>query len=299
MLCKKIFVVLGLITALPALADPTIGYDNGSYTYNESTTDGSNMCVYDVLDTYTGPANLQAQWNANKINLRWFNENTQIIPATESKTCEYDLGLTIPATAPSRTGYTFAGWHVRPVTTFSNSALSMTSTGLERWGKGHVVNTTTPYCYHAAPGESSASAVDCNSDPHFTEMNIDEWQMRYDDNGKTLYGEAHCSAKAGNNSSYTWPQTDATAIAAWQTPTKAALDAVSGEKKYCWCKATGYKANSTAIKQGADTPLAWVFTFDRGSASSCARDCAYYCASFARSYSAFRAALFLGAGTAE
>jgi hypothetical protein len=245
------------------------------------------MCVYDVLSTYTGPANLQAQWDANKIKLRWYNENTQIIPATESKTCEYDLGLTIPATNPTRTGYTFAGWHVRPVTTFSALGLS---TGIERWGKGTG-------CYHGV-GSNDAVNVACNSDPHFTEMNIHEWQVLYDANGKTLYGEAHCSAKSGNNSSYTWPQTDATAIAQWQTPTKAALDAVSGEKKYCWCKATGYKANSTAIKQGADTPLAWVFNYDYGSASICARNCAYYCAYYARYASAFRAALFLGAGTA-
>jgi len=295
---KKIFVVLGLITALPAFADPTIGYDNGSYTYNESTTDGSNMCVYDVLDTYTGPANLQAQWDANEIQLRWFNENTQIIPANESKTCEYDLGLTIPATAPSRTGYTFAGWHVRPVTTFSNSALSMTSTGLERWGKGHVVNTTTPYCYHKL-GDGNADHVDCNSDPHFTEMNIDEWQMRYDNNGKTLYGMAHCSGKSGNNSDNTWPQTSDTTISQWQVLNKSTLESASGEKKYCWCKATGYKANSSAIKQGADTPLAWVFSYAHSSASLCAAGCAFRCAYYAQTNSAFRAALFLGAGTAE
>jgi hypothetical protein len=133
-------------------------------------------------------------------------------------------------------------------------------------------------------------------------MNIDEWQMRYDDNGKTLYGMGYCSGKSGNNSDYTWPQTDAAAISQWQVLNKSTLESASGEKRYCWCKATGYKANSTAIKQGADTPLAWVFSYDYGSASLCANGCAANCvASAARAqyYSAFRAALFRGANNAE
>ena len=293
---KKMFVMMGMMMVLPALADPTIGYDNGSYTYNETTTDGSNMCVNNVLETYSGTANLTAQWEANEIKLRWYNNNTQIIPSTESQTCDYAGALNLPAN-PTRTGYTFAGWHVRPLTTFSNSGLGMTGTGLERWGKGHTLNTT-PYCYHKL-GEGNTDHVDCNSDPHFTEMNLDEWQMKYDDNGKTLYGMGYCSGKSGNNSDFTWPQTDAAAIAAWQTPTKAALDAVSGDKRYCWCKATGYKSSSSAEIQGSVSPLAWVFYYEIGSASACATGCAVNCAYGARVRSAFRAALFTPSDNTE
>ena len=294
MLCKRIFVVLAIMLTFPALADPIIGYTNDSYT-----TNGENMCVYDMLETYTGPVNLTAQWDANEIKLRWYNNNTQIIPATESKTCDYAGGLTIPAPAPSRVGYNFAGWHVRPVTTFSNSGLGMTGTGLERWGKGHVLNTTTPYCFHAAPDESSASVVDCNSSSHFTEMNLDEWQVRYDNNGKTLYGMAYCSGRSGNNGGYTWSQTNDTTIAQWQVANKSTLESASGEKKYCWCKATGYKVNSTATKQGSDVSLPWVVSFLFGSVSNCASYCVAYCANYAQSDSAFRSALFLSVANGE
>jgi hypothetical protein len=49
MLCKKMFVVFGLMMILPAFATGISPNDTGD-----------NMCVVDVLETYTGPANLTA-----------------------------------------------------------------------------------------------------------------------------------------------------------------------------------------------------------------------------------------------
>ena len=291
-------IALGVICGTNAYADPAIGYDNGSYT-----TDGENMCVYDVLDTYTGPANLQAQWNANKIQLRWYNNNTQVI-ASESTTCNYDSILTIPQTDPTRTGYTFAGWHVREAMTFSSLSLS---TGTVAYGKGtSSLSSSTSICYWYNPNESSdwqgGNNATCKTNSNFTELENHEWKTTFS-NG-TLYGMAHCSKKPGNHSSYSWPQTSDTTIAQWQAPSMSVLDTYDGndaaaEAKYCWCKATGWKAlNQTSIK-ASDTPLAWVFRNGYGSASNCASSCARGCAHYARYDSAFRAALFLGAGTAE
>ena len=295
---KKMFVVFGFMMTLPVWADPTIGYNNNSYTYNNATTTGDNMCVVDVLETYTGPANLTAQWGPNEIQLRWYNNNTQIIPAVASQTCDYAGGLTIPATAPSRVGYNFAGWHVRELMSFSSLSLS---TGSAAYGKGtSSLTSDTSICYWYNPSISNdwqgGNNATCKTNSKFTELENHEWKTEFS-NG-TLYGMAHCSKKPGNHSSYTWPQTSDTTIAQWQTTTVNELDTYSGtgvasEAKYCWCKATGWKASNQSTVKGSSSPLAWVFRSDAaGSASDCANDCARLCAFTAQNYSAFRAALF-------
>ena len=279
--------IIAIYLAVPAFADDTPDIS--------STDDGVGMCVEPVLGTYTGPANLQADWKGNEIDIRWYNNNTLIIPSdTASNGCIYGTtsgtgALTLPATAPTRVGYTFNGWTVRPQTNFANLGLS---NGTERWGKGHVVNTTTPYCYHGV-GSNSAEHVECNSDSHFTELNNDEWQTLYDANGKTLFGMAYCSGQSGDNHSATWPVANRTD---WERTEFSDLENASGEKKYCWCKATGYKANSSAALQGPLSSLSWVFRNVYGSAANCASYCALYCAAGAQANSAFRVALFLGSG---
>lgn len=59
---------------------------------------------------------------------------------------------------------------------------------------------------------------------------------------------------------------------------------------YSWCRCVWKNKDGNTV-----SPLAWVFRADRGSASACAYYCATNCAYAARFYSAFRAALFLGA----
>lgn len=61
-----------------------------------------------------------ALWEANTINLTWYNDtvaNNGTVMDLEStdpaKKCSYDSTLTLPS-QPSKTGYTFNGWHVRP-----------------------------------------------------------------------------------------------------------------------------------------------------------------------------------------
>ena len=294
---KKMFVVFGMMMTMTALADPTIGYDNGSYTYNETTTDGSNMCVNNVLETYSGTANLTAQWEANEIKLRWYNNNTQIIPSTESQTCDYAGALTLPAN-PTRTGYTFAGWHVRETMNFSSLSLS---TGTVAYGKGTSGNTSICYWYNPTESENWQGGTNaaCITNNNFTDLENHEWKTTYS-NG-TLYGMAHCSKKPGDNHSGSWSAATRTD---WETATINELDTynesdAASEAKYCWCKATGWKADGQTSVKGSLSPLAWVFYSARGSASNCATYCASYCARIAQGYSGFRAALFLGSGDAD
>ncbi|MBQ6012022.1 MAG: hypothetical protein IJL23_02770, partial [Alphaproteobacteria bacterium] len=65
-----------------------------------------------------------------------------------------------------------------------------------------------------------------------------------------------------------------------------------GSRQYCWCKATGYKANGSSEISGPLSALSWVFSTDYGSVANCARNCANGCAHGAGRNSAFRRALF-------
>ena len=108
---KKLTIV-SLIAA--CFACPSFAAGNGI-----GASELSADCDNTTLGTYEGPATLQANWNANTINLKWYrdseeNGGTEIdVEGTDSATCEYDKGIELPA-QPTKTGYVFAGWRVRP-----------------------------------------------------------------------------------------------------------------------------------------------------------------------------------------
>lgn len=99
------FVVLFSVFSINANAtDPDISVNDT----------GTGMCVYDVLDTYSGTAGLKARWEPNEIDLYWYSDDTQITNVQSSaNSCDYAGGLTVPSTPPTKTGYAFNGWTVR------------------------------------------------------------------------------------------------------------------------------------------------------------------------------------------
>ena len=102
---KKFFVALFMLLTIPAFADPTIA----------PTTTVAD-CDNSTLTTYSGTSNLQANWDANTIDLHWYADSdttTEMNVANASQSCTYDGTLTPPATIPTKTGYTFKGWTVR------------------------------------------------------------------------------------------------------------------------------------------------------------------------------------------
>lgn len=117
---KKIFLISGMVLCMtcPAFAtDPTgIPATNGA-AYNNPPED----CIVSVLGVDEGSASLQADWQANVINLTWnanggtASDGTAYSPGNASTTCTYDGSITLPPT-PTRVGYTFAGWDVTSVT---------------------------------------------------------------------------------------------------------------------------------------------------------------------------------------
>jgi hypothetical protein len=97
--------------------------------FAEGTGIGANAetadCDNTTLGTYEGPTTLQANWDANTIHINWYNDsednNGQLIDVagTDAATCEYDKSIALPSN-PSKTGYEFAGWRVRPAVVQSN-----------------------------------------------------------------------------------------------------------------------------------------------------------------------------------
>ena len=112
---KKLFLTSAIIAVMSC---PAIALDANNHIQPSPTND----CVESTLGTATGPANLEADWTANTINLEWYNEDTKLTVPTTSNTCTYDGGITLPSTNPTKTGYTFKGWKVR-------SAASQVSAG--------------------------------------------------------------------------------------------------------------------------------------------------------------------------
>ena len=184
---------------------------------------------------------------------------------SSSSGCTYDDALT-PPTAPSRTGYTFKGWHVRPTMNFSEIPTNVN--GTNRWAIGWYNNAN--YCWYDT-NTGSAWNVACNSDATYSkELQTHEWKVKYS-HGE-LYGMSGCSTTSG-------------AYATSGNPT-------IGSGQYCWCKATGYKANGSSEVKGPLSALSWVLYNDYGSVADCAQYCATGCAHRAEYYSAFRGALF-------
>ena len=125
-------------------ADPNIPADATSASCDNST-----------LNTYSGTSNLQANWEANKINLTWYSDDTQITNVqSAAASCNYDGILTVPSTPPTKTGYTFNGWKVRGLPSgytrlqyIQSSGTQYIDTGITgkaRWfGKGQSIQNTT------------------------------------------------------------------------------------------------------------------------------------------------------------
>ena len=255
---------------------------NAAYATDISSSATTAQCVEPTLHRYEGTANLQAEWEANTVSLRWYNNHTLIDPTDATDDCQYSGGLTRPSN-PSRVGFTFTGWTVRPLMDFSNLNSNLGSVVGNAYGKGRS-SGGADYCYYFDTQWHEGTAL-CKQ-PEFTELQQQEWKQSFT-NG-TVYGFAHCSAKSGDSHSSTWPAANRSDYTASLTE----LDAASGEKKYCWCQVTGYKTGTPAVIKGPLLSLAWVFAYDYGSASSCATLCASDCASYVRRSLAFRDALF-------
>jgi len=204
---------------------------NASYATGISANESDPTCDNSTLGAYSGSVALEPDWGANEIPLRWYNNNTLMDTTAQESSCEYDSTIDV-ATAPSRTGYNFRGWTVRPERSFSELKTASYTTGQKRWAKGEVYSTHADYCYTAA-NDDNATNVPCNSDSNFFELQQYEWKV--ESTKGTIYGMAYCSGKTGNNHSGAWGGDSSD----WKA-TKEELVNATGSKQQCWCLATGW-----------------------------------------------------------
>lgn len=117
--CLKQIVVICLMTFSPMIS------------IADNITESPANCNSTTLLTYTGPATLNAQWEANEIQLRWYNNNT-LMDSPGDHTCTYDATFATGGTLSTmtRTGYNFMGWRVRPEMDFTT--LYSSTNGNER-----------------------------------------------------------------------------------------------------------------------------------------------------------------------
>ena len=206
-------------------------------------------CDSDTLDTTSGTANLRADFDANTIDLRWYDNNTLLnVSSTSSNTCTYDTTISLP-TNPTKKGYTFKGWKVRPE--YDMDQLDASLNGIESWNKS--IGSNADFCRYYS--QQSGVVQDCNQYAEYRTLNRHEWKTVF--SYGTIYGASKCVTANMSES-----QIDSMA---------------QGSGEYCKCKVTGYKPNNSNTIYGPKKKMNWVHYASAGDISYCLRQCAMYC----------------------
>jgi hypothetical protein len=226
-------------------------------------------CVNGTLGTYTGPASLSANWNANTINLDFYDGEDKI----SSGTCTYDGGIELP-NDPEKEGYEFSGWKVRRAvaapTQCNLSNLDTSLTGID-YGSKQIVRNTNFY----------------------GEINVDKYGLTQPGQWATefeygiIYGTGKCSVKQGNNNTYKWNNDSNN----WATTENELTAAGSG--KYCWCKVEKYNTGNAECNNSSSN---FVYLIVNNSPEDCFYFCPKWCAEYLgynnAMLDAFRAAMY-------
>ena len=208
---------------------------------------------------------MQANWQANTIQLHWYNGDTEIqnVPVA-SQSCIYDDSLTPPSTIPTRTGYTFKGWRATQFPQCNLSGLDA-SIGVD-WDADYVawqpINGSSGWTVAEEIAEGMSGT------DHSSGLGNGEWRIIF--SYGTVKGRAKCSNTNGD-------------YATVGTPSNT-------NGKYCWCAATSYVPNGG--NQCNIASPSWVFSGNVWSASECAGDCAVSCAGNVSNDDGFRRAVF-------
>ena len=251
-------------------------------------------CKNNPLQTYSGTSNLQAGWEANTIQLHWYNGDDELTVPSASQSCVYDGGLTPPTTIPTKTGYTFKGWRVKQAAgcSFASSVCSLTGSGVN--GLTYNDEDSTTYGYYSHDGQNKENESTYG-------LTAGGWAVK-DTSGGIVKGIASCNSTKPNlwdtvmagmsNGTMTEEQAMNTLWGTCNTDTFRPSNTFSSSSsgQYCWCKMNSYTPSGGSACNVASP--SWVFLSDTGSASNCAGFCAYGCALNVMNLPVFRRALF-------
>ena len=264
---KKLVSILAIAITVPALA--TDIYEKES------------KCDNATLNTYSAPVDMEAKWTANTINLQWYDDANDSTPTNTM--CTYNTTIALP-TEPSKPGYNFTGWQLRPavfdLSTLAEYIESGGNASISRSVPNPLYNNGNPICRNGKSSDSTCSGA------IYSDLDNGEWKVPFDYG--TVRGVALCSTQRpttpwyNNNNTFTSDHFATT------------LTDETGENGaiYCWCKPTGFAEPNSSTYTNVASP-SWVFDDARGDdADGCAYDCAYYCAVAVYGNSDFRRALY-------
>jgi hypothetical protein len=259
-------------------------------SYSDIAANNSNpSCDNSTLNTYTGPAALEAKWNANTIQLKWYKDDELLTVQTAANQCTYDGTMTLPSTRPTKTGYDFNGWKVKTGGSSSGGGssgglmcgLTNETIGAEivhTWAKGIVDNETI--CRY------DAEDAECSSDAVFSSLGAYSWKVQ---SSTGVYeGVASCNSTNVDRSAIEAQleeQLESGAITEEEATSmlfgygSRAADALNsgGTGANCWCRATSYNPNNG--QQCESSSSSWLFLNNPGT-DGCLNTCATYCAYF-------------------
>ena len=252
----------------------------------------SSHCDNDVLSTYSGSANLTANWQGNPITVTWYNDDTQY----DSNQCTYGGNLTMPSSIPQKTGYTFRGWRVRqaaPVTLSGLlSALNTSTNGTDVGYNNEVHNLgEQSWCFEMSnisgvddmwggcqTLQGSESLETCDDDD--LDLYGAKWAVEF--SYGIINGDAECRDYDENGNHSNQPY----------------YDPANGIESYCWCKITSYKPNNGVLQ--TDNSLSWVYQGEYVPCelqpyygqNTCKAVCGFKCADAVKNNSSFRNSIF-------
>ena len=103
--------------------------------------DEQNATAYDFDTPVTGDITLTAKWNINKYTVTFNSYGGTPVPPAQK--VEYGLTATKPATAPTKTGYTFDGWYLGDEKYDFSDAVEQNITLYANWEKNIYTVTYT------------------------------------------------------------------------------------------------------------------------------------------------------------
>ena len=267
-----------------------------SYATNIPTTNpGCTTGVLGADNIANGSASLEPDFSANTINTTWYSNGTQLTGNNIPGTCRYDAPL-VPPTPSPRAGYAFNGWTLRvpavPAGPFDNldASTSVTSIGYNNFCSNADAEMMTGVSqYQSLTGQSFAIPG--------------QWGIQLSD-GSVVRGVAEC--RSSGDTTYYGNQSSGESYFEPQSCNYSFMDAndtehygtVETSDSYCWCKATGYKANGGSLQTDDSTSwvfLEWVEPVELQPSygiTGCGLGCAYRCATVAQNSQSFRAALY-------
>ena len=217
------------------------------------------------MQTDTGPAALEANYSANRINTTWYSDGTAIQGAPSY--CMYDSAITLPA-AQTKPGYTFGGWRlhvaaapepvVPTLSTISNE--TVTAYGYYTTDCGGECGATIETLVYNTNGGYWDNAY--NNPYHL--MMMGDFGITFGTN--VVKGEGWCSYSDSSYSDY------------------------GNMGQYCWCRVTSFTPDNGTEQSFSSS--SWVLYGDMYSFYDCGMGCAVNCVTEVKDNSSFRSSVF-------